>query len=264
MKIFVTLFLISCTCTAYAQKKVRGENYFTVAVGDYDYLPHTGFKNGKFMGFGEAVLSAFAKSRGYTFEYKSFPIPRMLKVFLDDQTVDFIYPNNEYWGSGRQQKKNVLFSTPVTTYVDGIIVREEDKNLTLNKLTNIGMMKDFSPVQYEELIKAKKLKVYEHSDVKGLLQMVLNRRLQGVYMNPLVAAYYAKSALKTDENLVLDEKLPYISSSYHLSTIKHPRILEEFDEFLKREKTMINRLRAQYGVQDPFIKDSKKYTPPSL
>ncbi len=79
----------------------------------------------------------------------------MLKNFLDDQNVDFIYPNNEYWGEGRQQKRGVLFSQPVTTYIDGIIVREENKNLTLDHLNNIGLIKGFSPVQYSDLIKSK-------------------------------------------------------------------------------------------------------------
>ncbi len=93
--------------------------------------------------------------------------------------------------------------------------------------------------------------------------MVLNKRIQGVYMNPLVAAYYLKKDLKSNENLVLDEKLPFISSSYHLSTIKHRKVLDEFDEFLK-EKALISKLRIRYGVQEPLLKDPKKYIPPEF
>lgn len=267
-KIILSLgILLGAVSFAHAEetkKLLRGENYFIIGVGEYDYLPHTGFKDGKFTGFGEALLSAFAKSKGYTFEFKAVSIPRMFKVFLDDMSVDFMYPNNEYWGEGRQQKKGVTFSEPVVTYVDGILVREEDRKINLSQLKSIGIIKGFDPIQYKVLAKEGKVKIYEHSDVVALLKMVLNKRVQGAYLNPLVAAYYLKTELKSNEILILADKLPYINSSYYFSSIKYHKVLEEFDDFLKKERALVLKLKTQYGVQDPFLKDPKKYVPPSI
>ncbi|MEK2646923.1 substrate-binding periplasmic protein [Bdellovibrio sp. BCCA] len=262
MSVLLFLFGFANFSLATPLELKRGENYFVIGVGEYDYLPHTGFVKGRFAGFGEAVLTAFAKAKGYTFEYKAVSIPRMFKVFLEDATVDFMYPNNEYWDAEHQRKKGVLFSSPVVTYVDGIVVRPENKKISLAQLKSIGIIKGFDPIQYKDLVKEKKIKMYEHSDVVALLKMVLNKRVQGAYLNPLVAAYYLKTHVKSDEMLVLADKLPFINSSYYFSTIKYSKVLEEFDEFLKKERSFFHKLKIQYGVQDPFLKDPKKYTPP--
>ncbi len=61
-----------------AQTKV-----YVVGVENIDYFPHFTYENGKFEGHGRAILDAFAKSQGYTFVYKAFPIKRLYKTFLD-------------------------------------------------------------------------------------------------------------------------------------------------------------------------------------
>ncbi|WP_413575809.1 substrate-binding periplasmic protein [Bdellovibrio sp. HCB290] len=231
---------------------VRGKNHFIIGVGEYDYLPHTGFIDGKFTGFGAAVLNAFAQSKGYLFEYKSVPVPRMFKVFLDDKSVDFMYPNNSYWAAERQKARNVSFSSPVVAYVDGVLVKEENIKIKLNELKTMGVLIGFDPIQYADLIKDGKIRAHENGEVVGLLKMVLNNRVQGIYLNPLVANYYLKTVIENDQPIYLARGLPFIKSHYSLSTINYPEILKEFNLFLKKEYSTVLKLQKQYGVEDPL------------
>lgn len=243
---------------------VRGENHFVIGVGEYDYLPHTGFVDGKFTGFGVALLDAFANSKGYVFEYKSVPILRMFKVFLDETSVDFMYPNNSYWNEENQKKRKVAFSDSVVSYVDGMIVQEKNRKITLSELNNVGILNGFDPIQYIDKIKDKKIILHNQNNVVSLLKMVLKQRVQAAYLNPLVAAYYVKKEIKTDEVLVLAENLPYIKSNYCFSTIKYKKIINEFNDFLVKEHLFVEKLKIKYGVQHPFLKDPQKYKLPAV
>ncbi|WP_374029922.1 substrate-binding periplasmic protein [Bdellovibrio bacteriovorus] len=248
--------LMGFACPLFAvepKKLTRGENFFIIGVGNYDYLPHTGFKDGKFGGFGYSLLEAFAKTKGYTFEYRAVPVARMFKIFLDERSTDFLYPNNYYWNEDAQKKHKVVFSDPITAYTDGIVVRKENKDITLEELHSFGIIKGFTPAQYQTAIAQKKIKVYEHNDVVGLLKMVLSQRIQGVYLNPVVADYYLKQEIKSTDSLVLAKKLPHIKSYYHLSTIDRTDVLQEFNSFLKREKEIVDRLKVQYRLQNEEI-----------
>ena len=261
----VFIFGLTSSCLGKPAEKnlKRGQNFFVVGVGDYDYLPYTGIVEGKFVGFGAAVLEAFANSKGYSFEYKPLSVPRMFKEFLDDRSVDFMYPNNQYWGGGSLQKKNVIFSEPVVSYIDGVVVLEENKNMTLKELKTLVVMKGFDTLQYRDLARKRKIQIYEHSDVQSLLRMVVGKRMQGAYINPIVAAYQMNTVMN-EKPLYLAVNLPYIESSYLLSTLKYKKVIEEFNEFLIKEKELIKRLKIQYQVEDPFLKDPSKYQSPRL
>lgn len=258
------LFIFLLCPTSSSASNNKQNNHFVVAVGDYDYLPYTGFVNDKFAGFGAEVLTAFAKSRGYTFEYRRLSVPRMFKEFLEaDETIDFMYPNNQYWNEAEQKKKQVIFSEPVIEYVDGVLVLEKNKDMTLEELKDLVVMKGFDAVQYKKYVEQKKIRIFEHSDILGSMRMIQNGRMQGAYLNPVVAAYYQQTVLG-GKPLFLAESLPYIKSSYLLSSIKHPKIIEEFNSFLASEKELMGKLKLKYAVDDPFLKDPKQYKAPQV
>ncbi len=76
--IYLAVILFSFANLSLALNKV-----YVIGVENIDYLPHYTYENGKFEGHGRAILDAFAKSQGYTFVYKAFPIKRLYKTFLD-------------------------------------------------------------------------------------------------------------------------------------------------------------------------------------
>jgi len=51
--------------------------------------------------------------------------------------------------------------------------------------------------------------------------------------------------------LVFDPTLPYSSSAFSLSTIQHPEIIQQFNDFLAKEPALQTQLREKYGMKAP-------------
>ena len=65
---------------------------FVIGVEDIDYYPLYAYKDGKYQGVAKDILDKFASSKGYTFEYKPFPVIRLTKYFVEGQ-VDLKFPD---------------------------------------------------------------------------------------------------------------------------------------------------------------------------
>jgi hypothetical protein len=56
---------------------------------------------------------------------------------------------------------------------------------------------------------------------------------------------------KTGE-IILNTNIPNEIYSYHLSSIKYPHIIKQFDEFLKNNTTLIQQLKQKYDIREDF------------
>src|SRR3990167_2144613 len=88
MRILAGLFSLLLSSAVVADGKA-----FTVGVETLDYLPHYSVQGGEYKGFAADVLRAFAKEKGYSIQFKPYPVARLISVFVAGE-VDFKYPDN--------------------------------------------------------------------------------------------------------------------------------------------------------------------------
>ncbi len=246
--ILICLLWVFMAGSVLAQEKTA----FIVGVENIEYYPMYAFRDGEYVGYAREVLDAFANDQGYTFEYKPFPLLRLFKKFLEEQTVDFKYPDNQYWQADMRKGKNVYYSEPVVGYVDGVMVLPERKGAGLEKLERLGVVLGFTPWEYLEQIETKKIKQENCSNYLSMLEITLKKRVDGAYSNIDIANYHLENTLKKPGALVFDPDLPYTQSSYLLASIKHPEIIKEFSAWMEENSEFVESLKKSYKVGQEF------------
>ncbi len=225
---------------------------FVVGVQDFpEYLPESQYQNGEYTGFARELLDMFAKDKGYTFTYEALPIKRLNNMFMADK-VDLKYPDNSYWSKDQKEGKNIVYSDPVVKYIDGVVVLNKNKGKGMESLKKLGMVAGFTPFPYMDKIKAGAVEVHENNNYLGLLRMIFKDRVDGAYSNIAVSNYYlinSKIEEADKSALVFDESLPHIKSTRHLSTIRHPDVIKEFNEWMSANKAKVDALKQKHEVE---------------
>jgi ABC-type amino acid transport substrate-binding protein len=239
-KIFLLFFLI--ISPIFANQK------FVIGVENIDYYPLYSYKDGKYEGYSRALLDMFAKERGYTFEYKAYAINRLYKAFLSNQ-VDFKYPDNNLWMSSVREGKNIIYSKPITDYIDGAMVKPKNIDKKIDNIKTLGTVMGFTPFDYLELIDKNKIKLSENPNFGNLLKQTIVGRIDMAYGNITVAKYQLKHILNKENSLLFNPNLPHSKSSYLLSTIKHKKVINELNEFLKNNSEKIKKLKKEYEIE---------------
>jgi polar amino acid transport system substrate-binding protein len=222
---------------------------FTVGVEDLDYFPQYAHTGTQVTGFGRELLDAFAKSRGYKFEYRMYPLSRLSLEAFKNQSLDFKYPDNSYWETKLRKLVTVHYSNPVMPYIDGVLVLPENKGRGIASFKVLGTMTGFTPWNYLDLIKDKKVTVFENDGFVSLLKQTSMKRVDGAYVNVEVAKYQLREVLKTPDALVFDPDLPHTKDYYYLSTVKHPQIIAEFNAFLAKETQLYEQIRKKLQIE---------------
>ena len=73
-------------------------------------------------------------------------------------------------------------------------------------------------------------------------------RVDGVYANVDVVKHLLASELDKPGALEFDEALPHTRSAYHLSTLKHPEVIEAFNAWMKDRAGLLERLKKKHGL----------------
>lgn len=251
---FCAVFFTLSAMSAMAKEKI------IVGVQNFSqYMPYSNYleATNTYGGFNRILLDLFAKKRGYHFIYRALPVKRLYSEFLKSDKLDLKYPDNPYWSRDLKKGKDVVYSQAVVTYIDGVSVLPSRKGHGLSKLRLLGIVAGFTPFTYLKYIKEGSVQTKEIFDYARLLLLVISGRVDGAYSNISVTNFYLKQMNK--KNLcVFDPSLPYSRSTRHLSSIKRPEIIKEFDNFLIENKAEIEALKVEYEVESEMIKS----TPP--
>jgi len=244
LKFFVLFFIFIVNNNLFAQDK----NEFVIGVQDFEhYLPYSQYSNKQYTGFNKELLQLFAQKKSYKFTYLAYPIKRLYRVFINKK-IDFKYPDNPYWSAKIKEKSKIIYSNKVVEYIDGVMVKKSNRNIKIDELKNLGIVAGFTPFPYVEYIKVGQMKISEEFDYKTMIIKVLLERYEGIYSNIAVTKHYLNDVMHKEEDLVFNDKLPYVRSNRHLSSIKYPKIILEFNEFLKVEKIKIDELKKKYKI----------------
>lgn len=226
---------------------------YTVGVQNFEeYMPYSQVIDGQYQGFNREVLDAFAKDSGIEFEYKPLPIKRLYKEFLEER-VDFKYPDSKYWSAQQKEGTAITYSEPVVHYIDGVIVLNSNKGRGIDQFKKLATISGFTPFAWLKHIKEGKVKVHENPNYLGLLRQIVRERADGAYTNIAVSKYYilkANIGASDSSALVFDESLPHTKSTRHMSSIRHPEIIEKFNAWLSEKAALVNKLKQKHKVEE--------------
>ncbi len=246
MKLIYACLSMLCLFLNFVQAEVKT---FKIGVEFQDYFPHYSYVDGKYVGFAKDVFDKFAESKGYQFTYEALPVMRLHQAFWAGE-VDFKYPDHPSFAKELKEGKNIIYSKAVSGFADGLMILPEKKGkLKIEDIKSIGTVRGFTPWDYMGQIKAGKIVLEEANDFGNLLEMLLRGRIDGAYVNPVVAEYQLANILKKPGAIVFDESLPHTRSEYQFATIKHPEVIEEFNKFLQDEAEFINKQKNSYNIK---------------
>jgi ABC-type amino acid transport substrate-binding protein len=238
----------------FAASPAMAQQKFTVGVEELEYFPQYRWNANQpagkeYEGYARALLDAFAQAKGYEFTYVAFPVARLFNEFLDKRSVDFKYPDNAYWSAEAKKNLAVIYSDPAADYIDGVMVLPGKQGMKQDDLKTMGIIRGFTAFEYLDAIKGGTVKPEESTDYTSMLKMCMAGRVDGAYGNVAVANWNLKEKIKEPGALVFDPALPHTKSSYRLSSITHPEVIEEFNAWLGQNKSLVDSLKAQYQVE---------------
>lgn len=254
-RILAFFVLMQLTIACFSEDVHQKNKVFIVGVTSFEYAPHYFMDGDRFSGFGRDVLDLFAKKSGYEFKYQPRPYVRMVKELLTGE-IDFQYPDNPNWLTEQKNGHTLFYSNGVIQYIDGIIRWKSDLGKPLSTLKRIAMPRGWTPTDYLPLVRRGELIIEEEDQVGAVIDMLRHNRVDGSYLNIDVANYYLESH-KIFGQIDFDPSLPYQFSQYSLSSILHPQIIKEFNQFLIDSAAEIQQIKVKYKFRfdtDPIKK----------
>jgi len=220
---------------------------YVVGVEALNYYPHYSDEGKQYSGFSRDLLDTFAKSKGYTFEYKILPVARLYESFFAGE-LDFKYPDNVLWQESKRKGMSIHYSDPVVSYTDGVFVLPINKSKGIEKLKTLGTVRGFSPWDYMGLIESGQIKIQEVNSFQQSLLQGINGRVDGVYMNVEVGNHQLSDVIKLPGALVFDDALPNSQGFYTLSSTKNAAVIAEFNQFLIERSAEVAALKDKYEL----------------
>jgi len=230
---------------------VQGIDQLPIALGD----PHTGH----FEGFARELLDDFAAHQGHQLHYHPLPVLRLYDRFLHKQTLHLKFPDNPNWRTDLRGELPVVYSQPLLRVSEGLAVLPQHLGRPLETIKVIGSVRGFTPVPYLEAIRSQHIQLLETSDLSALVALVLNKRVDAIYINHTVLKHYL-SQLDQPGSLLLDRSLPHLEADFHVSALGAADIIHQLNRYLRSERRSVARLRVKYGIADEI--GTNRFRPP--
>ena len=246
-------FFIFCFLTVLPLQNSQAQEFF-IGVEDISYYPLYEFKTNRNT-FSKELLNSFAASKGYKFTYLPLPLKRFERWLIEEK-IDFKYPDNSRWYSNTLLKEKFTFSKSTIKLVAGTTVLKSSLKNNKSEFKHIGTLLGFYPTTWINQIRNGQVKLYEDVSTKILIQQLLAKNIDGIDIEPSVIRYYLEELGESTDVAVIDKKYDYEVYDYHFSTIKHPEIIKEFNEFLSSNKALLAELNRKYKIIDykPYLK----------
>ena len=226
---------------------LQAQSRFIVGTEDINFYPHYDFTHPDGAGFANEVLQLFATEYGYQFSFQPLPVKRLYHEL--DNLVDFIYPDNPNWAKYQDSQASRIFSEPVIYNLGTTLVLPANKQISLTQFRTLAVIHGFTPTAWLKLRGEHKFKLYEVPNAASALNLVLRGQLDGADVEYHVAQHILRQQ-QQDGALVVASQLPMTRVSFHLSTIRHPQVLQQFNRFLLSHGEQINALKHKYQLID--------------
>ncbi len=233
--------LLFCTAS-------QAESY-VIGVEKMAFAPHYSVdQQGQYQGFARELFDLFATHSGVQLSYRALPVARLLPALLQGE-VDFKYPDSDSWAQTQKLGKDLHYSQAVVAYVDGVLVAPQRQGQPIERLKRLGMVSGWTPWGYQLGIETGQIQLTYSDDLRKMIQQTLKKDTDGAYFNVVVATHYLDNIRARPGALVFDAKLPHTRGSFHLSTLRHPELLQRFDRFLVEQQAEVAALKDRYRVE---------------
>ena len=237
----VSIVMLIYTTTLTAQTQ------FIIGTEDINFYPHYNFTRADSTGFANDVLQLFAREYGYQFSFQPLPVKRLYHEL--DNLVDFIYPDNPGWAKFQGSQAKRTFSEPLIYNLGTTLVLPVNKNIHLQHFRTLAVIHGFTPTAWLYLRNQYRFKLYEVPNAISAVNLVLKGELQGADVEYNVAQHILRTQ-QQEGALVVAEQLPVTRISFHLSTIRHPQVIQQFNRFLLSHQADIAALKHKYQLTD--------------
>jgi ABC-type amino acid transport substrate-binding protein len=243
---FKTKFFVTVLGLCMSAGALAGD--FKIGVEATDYLPMYKGDSGEYSGFGRELLDAFGQKYGHKFTYVPVPVARLYDEFLVKKSVDFKFPDNSFWAGDAKKGLNVSYSKGLVNVIDGALVLPANKGKKA-ALATLVTVRGFTPYPYLDAIKTGKTKVTEVTSPEQAIKMVQSGQTEAAYLGVVAAEYIMNDKMKTPGALVFDDKLPSSANDFVMSSLTQPGVLKQLDEFLVKEKAIVEKIKAKYKIK---------------
>ncbi|MBU1309880.1 MAG: transporter substrate-binding domain-containing protein [Gammaproteobacteria bacterium] len=226
---------------------LKCQTHFVVGTEDINFYPHYNFTSSDSSGFANEVLQLFASKHGYQFSFQPLPVKRLYHEL--DGLVDFIYPDNPNWAKYQSVQASRSFSDPLIYNLGTTMVLAADKDISLSQFRTLAVIHGFTPTAWLNLRSQHRFKFYEVPNAISAVNLVLKGELQGADVEYNVAQHILRTQ-QQEGALVVASQLPMTRVSFHLSTMRHPLILQQFNRFLLNHQADIAALKHKYQLID--------------
>lgn len=225
---------------------LRADNY-VIGIEQIDFYPHYDFSHRQKRGYFVDLIELFSEKTGHRFTFMPLPVKRLYQSASSG--IDFIYPDNPLWQQYYEPGVTKTFSAPVIFTLGSTLVKPELQHISLEQFHSLAVIHGFVPTKWLALKSQYKYRMVDVPDVASALGLVLKGRLDGANIEYNVAQHYLRSIAAQDQ-LVIAEQLPFTQLPFLLSTVKHPQLLAQFDQFLLEHAEQVSALKRKYQLQE--------------
>ncbi len=243
-KIYLILLFVNINLS-YAQE-------FIIGVEEVSYYPLFDFSatNTNKPSFSKELLTTFFDQYNYPYRFIALPIKRFDKWYVE-QGIDFKFPDNVRWRSDKENKLNITFSQSVIELMAGSYVLKSNAKYTRDDVKEMATIFGFMPTLWLDKIENKELKLIEENTPFSIVKHILHGNVDATNIDANVIRHNLKLLDKPNE-IVLNTNIKHEVFSYHLSSIKHPQIIKQFNEFLQKNTLLLHQLKQKYGISEEF------------
>ncbi len=238
----------------------HAQTEFTIGVEDTKTFPIYEVRDGEYVGVARDILDLFAQNYGYQFTYTPLPIKRLFYDFLGGR-LDFKFPDNKFWkfGDKKASGKKIIYNQEGVIFVhDVMLTRKSNLSKDMSYLKKMAIVRGVTPTRYNALIKKGQLELVEYSSVHAIIVSAMTGRVDGAHTWSEIAHYYLAKIKKEKWFNKEANQVEMVSDTrffdkhegvFYLSTIKHPEVIKNFDDFRVKYQSQIIAIKNKYHLK---------------
>lgn len=228
---------------------------YVIGVEAVSYSPLFDFSSGDTSrpSYSKALLSRFFEHKGYKFKLLPLPIKRFDKWYVEE-AIDFKFPDNVRWRKGISLKLDITYSEPAMHLVAGTYVLKKNEHLVRKDIKSLATIFGFYPTLWYDRLTAGTLSLQEEHSPYGVVKHLLHGNVDAINIDYNVIRKHLKLQGASENSVVLSELVHHEPYAYHLSSIKYPEIIKEFNDFLTDNPDVIKSLKKKFNIIEPSHK----------
>lgn len=216
-----------------------------VGVEITDYSPYYFLdQDQRYQGAARDILDLFSDTTNKTLEYYPMPVPRLFHEFVEGR-VDLKFPDNPLWSASLKTDVKAFYSEPLFKVSESLLVLKQDSG---EKINYVGTILGFSTPGIDVYIANNEFELIKANKIEQLIHMLASKRVQALFFNESVALELAEKMYPL-QKLVRHPNYAPFHYAYHLSSIKHPELIDTFNDFLITHAEQVTEIRNRYGLE---------------